>query len=103
MISTIVFPFFARSVNRASPLSKVLLARAPFTAIRRRKRRQRRLRRKRKKYKMPRRAGEESGSEGKTGFLYVVCYDGDAVHETASTRRRLYARGGMLRLSRIII
>lgn len=75
MKSTIVFPFFKRSVpqvcvSRASPLSKVLLARAPFTAIRRRKRRRRR--RKRKKYKMPRKAGEESGSKGKTGFLYVV-------------------------------
>lgn len=71
MISTIVFPFFVRSVSRASPLSKVLLARAPFTAIRRRKRRRRRVRRRRKKQNAMKSRRKER-REGKTGFLYAV-------------------------------
>lgn len=70
MISSIVFPFFIRSASRVPPFSKVLLARAPFTAIRRRKRRLRHRRRKKQNATKSRR--RERQCEGKTGFLYAV-------------------------------
>lgn len=98
--TTIVFPFFVRSVSRVSLLSKVLPARAPFTAIRRRKRRQRRLRRRRKKETKCHEERAQRAAVWGQNWFPLRCYDGDAVHEAASTRRRLYARGGMARLKR---